>query len=477
MEQIVAKKVVRNLEKLVDITFLTFLLVSVLYGAYMMWETNQMYNQASSIAYAPYRPTQEHTYGFYELQEINPDVFGWITVFGTNIDYPLLQGRDNIKYVYANARGQTARSGAIFLDFRNNQDLSDFNNIIYGHDMTRDAMFGEIANFQETYFFESRRFGTVFNGENHYGIEFFAFLEVDAYDFEIYNPFVRDESSKRALIERLEEDAIHYRDLNLTVDDRLVVLSTCTPTFTNGRHLLVGRLMTDIPHDAFAGEALPNMFDFLGMNTSTLILFILLVFVLTVSITLLILKKQKIAKVKKGLLPEIEVVAPPKIVTSVKGDILFLVGKILLVATIIGVIFTVVFGVYFVSDSSMLPAVTEGDIVLFQRVGNHIVANDLVVVEVNGNRNVRRVVATPGDVVNISGGNLIINGRVQQEALINEDTEYFIEGVEFPLTVGYGEFFALGDSRGRARDSRIYGSYNQQEVLGSVVTIIRNNSW
>jgi len=497
MNQKTPRTFIKIIEKMVDLTVVLLLLAFLIYGGYSMWDTSRMYSFASSTAYAAYRPTREEELGFEQLQEINPDVFGWITVYGTHIDYPLLQGTDNERYVHTNARGEPAMSGAIFLDYRNNQDFTDFNNIIYGHDMARNAMFGDIANFEQEYFFESRRFGVIFTGEEYYGIEIFAFLLVDAHDFEIYNPTLIDPDIKEVFLQRLSAEAIHLRELDITTNDRIVMLSTCTPTATNGRHILVARLMDEVPEDIFDGDHIGDGTDtLLGVNPLGLATGSLLVIVVTVVITLSIKKKQKqpalltledeleaelVRETEKEYLKKKKPKKPkklkkPKKPLSLLEELLFLFGKIAMILIILAVLFTFVFGATQVNDATMAPAMREGDIVFFQRMGQDFIATDAIVVRYGGQTQVRRVVAVANDTVDITDQGLIINGLLQQELHIFEETTQFMEGITFPLVVPEGEVFVLGDSRGRSRDSRIYGTVRTDDILGSVVTVIRRRN-
>jgi len=474
MAQTSAKKFVKTIDKIVDLIAVLFLLSFLLYGGYSMWDNNQMYNRASPTAYAAYRPMREEEMGFEQLQAINPNVFGWITIFGTHIDYPLLQSDDNLRYVHTNARGEPARSGAIFLDFRNNQDFTDFNNIIYGHDMARDAMFGEIFRFEAEYFFGLHRYGMLFTGEKYYGIEFFSFLLVDAHDFEIYNPTVIDPELKEILIQRFFNEAIQYRELDVSIDDRLVVLSTCTQRITNGRHILVGRLMEEVPEDVFEGVQRGGVGALSGIDQLGLAVGSLFVIFVTVGITLFITKKKK--KKSGASEKEISLSANNRKPPTLLEEFLFLFGKIAMILTAFVLLFIFVFGAMQVNDSSMNPAMREGDIVLFQRIGTEIAVADAIVVSYDGQTQVRRVVAVEGDVVDITGQGLVINGLLQQELYIFEETTQFEEGIRFPITVSEGEIFILGDSRTRAQDSRIYGTVRVDDVLGSVVTVIRRRN-
>jgi len=493
MSQKTPRAMIKMVEKIVDLTVLLLLLAVLLYGGYSMWDTNRMYSFASSTAYAAYRPSREEELGFEQLQAINPNVFGWLTVYGTNIDYPLLQGEDNQRYVYTNARGEPAMSGAIFLDFRNNLDFTDFNNIIYGHDMARGAMFGDIANFVEEYYFDTHRFGMVFTGEEYYGLEIFALLLVDAHDFEIYNPTMTDTNIKEEFFERIFSEAIHQRDINVTTNDRIVMLSTCTPTATNGRHILLARLMDEIPEDVFTGDQAGSgtgVDTLLGLDINPLVLGIisLLMIVATVATTLSIAKKNK----NKNKKPAVSLSIEDELVAAIAKEeepknkqkkpltlleeFLFLFGKIAMISIVIALLFVFVFGVTQVNDATMAPAMQEGDLVFFQRIGQGIIATDTIVVRYDGQPKVRRVVAVAGDTVDIIEDSLIINNLLQQELNIFEETTQFVEGISFPLVVPEGEVFVLGDSRGRARDSRIYGTVRIDDILGNVVTVIRRRN-
>lgn len=479
------RKFIKRIEKTVDWVFVGFLLIVLLYSAYSWWDTNRMYQAAASSNYAMFRPSpvlvDDNELGFEELRQINPNVFGWVHIFGTHIDYPLLQTTDNYRYVYHSARGVPSRAGAIFLDFRNRRDFTDFNNIIYGHDMDRGAMFGDLARFEEEYFFDTHRFGTIFNGDRFYGIEVFAFMLIDANDGGLYNPNIILDVDKEAFFERIYDDAIQVQDdifETLTTDDRLVMLSTCTQVITNGRHVLFGRLMDEIPEDTIGGQSMTGGLDALlaGIGEFGLILGAALVVVLTAGITFFIAdarRKKKLLKEHGELVQK----ANKRRKLSIWEESLFLVGKLAMVLMVLFIFFNYAFGITNVADASMAPAMQQGDIVLFQRIAaNYVIAMDVVVVENGQGTQVRRVVAVAGDVVDINDQGLFVNGRPQSERHIYEITEYFEEGVEFPLTVPYNQVFVLGDSRTRSRDSRIYGPVSLEDVLGSVVTIFRGRN-
>jgi len=84
---------------------------------------------------------------FDALRSINPDVIGWIDVYDSDISYPIVQAQDNTKYLNRTFSGEMNRSGAIFLDHRDNSSFSSLVRV-YGHNMRDRSMFGKLADWQ-----------------------------------------------------------------------------------------------------------------------------------------------------------------------------------------------------------------------------------------------------------------------------------------------------------------------------------------
>ena len=146
------------------------------------------------------------------------------------------------------------------------------------------------------------------------------------------------------------------------------------------------------------------------------------------------------------------------------------IGAIILIGV---VLFTFVYGLHYNLDSSMDPLVRDGDIVLFYRWDKDYIVGDLAVFSIDGETQVRRVVAREGDTVDITEQGLMINGALQLERSIFQETYRWEEGVSFPLTVGADEVFVLGDAREGATDSRIYGPVNIHNTKGTAITLLR----
>ena len=247
----IGREVIRHINGIVNIAILTIVVLLVAFAGYALWDSKQIFNAADKSNYEIYKPTAENGgKSFKELQALNPEVIAWLSVYGTNIDYPVTQGADNMKYVDTNAEGLYSLSGAIFLDYQNSKDFSDFNSILYGHHMEKEKMFGEIGSFSDANIFDSHRYGNLyFDGENH-GLEFFAFINADAYDRSVFTAAVEERDRKKYL-KRLLTKARYKRAIDTTDPEHIVLLVTCSPASTNGREILVGRITDEVFDDPF----------------------------------------------------------------------------------------------------------------------------------------------------------------------------------------------------------------------------------
>ena len=150
--------------------------------------------------------------------------------------------------------------------------------------------------------------------------------------------------------------------------------------------------------------------------------------------------------------------------------------KITAIVSIAMMIFTFVYGFHYNIEPGMNPSVKDGDMILFYRWDQKYRAGDLIILTYQGHKQVRRVIATAGDTVDISEDGLIVNGALQQELNIYQKTQRYVEGTEFPLKLGEDQVFVLGDARETATDSRMYGSVNTGDILGKAITILRRRN-
>lgn len=162
---------------------------------------------------------------------------------------------------------------------------------------------------------------------------------------------------------------------------------------------------------------------------------------------------------------------------SLKEDILFLVLKLLIFLVLIAVMIFFVFGIYRCSDNMMSPAFKDGDLAICYRLQKEFQPSDTVIIEKDGETQIRRIIAKPGDSVEITADGLKINGYLQQETGIYTETLPYTEGISFPITLEENEYFVLGDNRSEAKDSRIYGAVKKEEIKGTVITLLRHRGF
>lgn len=232
----IAKKFIRAADRTLSTVFLAVLMLILLLALYVTSENRRIVANASAEVYQGYKPTADDTLSFDELVAINPDVIGWLTIDGTNIDYPLVQGSNNETYVNTSVTGEFSLSGALFLDSRNTPDFSDPVSIVYGHNMTEDMMFGGIDNYADPGYFSNHLSGTLFFGGAYYKLDIFAYFSADGHDTGVYNPLV-DESGCRVWLEHVEEIAVNRTEV-LPDSGPILLMSTCATGHTNGRDLL-----------------------------------------------------------------------------------------------------------------------------------------------------------------------------------------------------------------------------------------------
>lgn len=165
--------------------------------------------------------------GFYPLLEQNEDVVGWITIEGTQIDYPILQAEDNFFYLTRNFYHEESRAGSIYLDYRNDIRLTNERNVIvYGHRMKDGSMFQQLTKFLDKEFFETHRiiqFDTLY--ESYEG-EIFAVYNTLT-DFNYIQTDFDDDAEFADLIAQIKEKSKFDANVEVTEKDMILTLSTC----------------------------------------------------------------------------------------------------------------------------------------------------------------------------------------------------------------------------------------------------------
>ena len=243
----IAEKLLRIANRSMNLFVACLMTVLFLYGGYSLWDTWRIYHSAlpdqDLMKLKPVKGEDSNP-SLQDLQKINADVCAWLTVYDTGIDYPVVRGKDDMEYINKDVYGDFALSGAIFLQSANQPDFSDPYNLIYGHHMSNVAMFGDVVEFADEEYFATHETGTLYLPEKTCSITFFACVETDAMDSQIYGYIGEPDTTgqMQELLQYVQEHAVQYRDIGVTSQDSVIALSTCAESATNGRVVLFGKL-------------------------------------------------------------------------------------------------------------------------------------------------------------------------------------------------------------------------------------------
>ena len=170
------------------VTLMSGLLAAILiiYSGYVLYDTFSTEQKATSSAWdlLQFKPEifedGKVPLSAGDLAAINKDYRFWLTVFDTAIDYPVVQGENDLYYASHDIYHQPSLTGAIYLAAGNSPDFSDSYNVIYGHHMDSGAMFGGLDKMK------GNETGVIIAKDAIYDVEFFAVVNTDAYESKIY---------------------------------------------------------------------------------------------------------------------------------------------------------------------------------------------------------------------------------------------------------------------------------------------------
>ncbi|MBR3056724.1 MAG: class B sortase [Clostridiales bacterium] len=214
------------------------------FSGYMIYETQYVQNRAYGAQAIEYKPVvQEETVSIEAMLENIPDAVGWITVDGTHIDYPVVQGEDDLFYASRDVYRNPSLTGAIYMQYQNKQDLSESYSLLYGHHMDNGAMFGDLTKYLDAGYFNSHLSGSLVALNDVYDIEVMSVIKTDAYEKSLYGVTSLDwDGYNEQILNNSNVEVIHQNP-EITSADKFLVLSTCEGADTDGRVLLVCRLV------------------------------------------------------------------------------------------------------------------------------------------------------------------------------------------------------------------------------------------
>lgn len=181
------------------------------------------------------------------LYEQNADFFGWLSIDGTNIDYPVMYSPDRPEYYLNRAfDGSDSNSGSLFIDGACPADGNYY--LIYGHHMRNKTMFGQLPMYADKSYYEEHQtihFDTLYEQREYQVIAVFYsriyekneagvfryYEYTDLSDQEVFDEFIR----------QVKTAAIYDTGLSAEYGDELIALSTCNYHTEDGRFVVVAK--------------------------------------------------------------------------------------------------------------------------------------------------------------------------------------------------------------------------------------------
>ncbi len=163
-----------------------------------------------------------------ELKSQNSDTVGWINVNNTNVNYPFVHTSDNDFYLNHSFDKSYNEAGWLFLDFRNDTNFSDRNNIIYAHSRLDKTMFGSLSRVLKSDWYNNKDNHIIrLSLENENTLwQIFSVYTIKSETYYITTNFNSD-SEYLDFLDTIKNRSLYDFNVNLSKDDKILTLSTC----------------------------------------------------------------------------------------------------------------------------------------------------------------------------------------------------------------------------------------------------------
>lgn len=175
------------------------------------------------------------------LRQVNPDVVGWILIPDTVISYPILQGEDNDYYLKYTWDGKRYAMGSIFLEYQCSADFTDFNTLVYGHNMTNGSMFASLREYRNQEYWEKHPYVYIRSDQGVYRYEIFSSYLAKTTD-NAYGIGFPSENARIRFLDDIQKDSAITTGIEPEITDRILTLSTCSGRGKTTRWVVHARL-------------------------------------------------------------------------------------------------------------------------------------------------------------------------------------------------------------------------------------------
>lgn len=288
------------------VRIIILLMIAVLlFSGYVLWSNYRTYADVGNVydTLLQIKPdsNSDGKFGFDELKKINPDVCAWITLAGTNVNYPIVQGEHNLEYMDKDVYGDFSLAGSIFLDSRNDNAFKDNYSLVYGHNMSNHLMFGDLDLYKDKEFFETNRTATLTSETDITQMTVLAVLQIPDSSEEIFDPSLWGNDLTN-LAKYIQNNAMYIWDdamaelVENPTTTQAIALATCSDGDTGDRTVVIL-----IAHrDAESQDTLPKTGDSIFNSQSFWIIVIVISFIgLIISLMVIFKKSNKNKSSKK----------------------------------------------------------------------------------------------------------------------------------------------------------------------------------
>lgn len=190
----------------------------------------------------------ENPIDFNSLLKKNDDIYSWIYIPNTNVNYPVCRhATDDNFYLDHDIYGNYSASGTIYSQFCNSRDYTDRVTVLYGHNMADGSMFADLHRFKDKEFFDEHKYIYIYTPERKLTYEIISAFTYDdrhimnSFNFandSVFNDYLAMIKNPRSVNSNTREE------ISLDLDDKIIVLSTCLNS-GEGRYLVQGVLVSD----------------------------------------------------------------------------------------------------------------------------------------------------------------------------------------------------------------------------------------
>lgn len=189
---------------------------------------------------------------FVPLKEQNDEIYAWIKIEDTKVDYPIVQSKtDDSFYLKHSALDKKwLESGAVYTEGINNTDFSDPITVIYGHNGYKDTMFTTLHSFEKEEFFNEHPYFYIYQPNRKLTYQVIsAFKYDDRHIMNSFNFYAGDDLVNfQQMMQNPESPVRNVRenlDVKIDKNSKIVVLSTCITGQKSNRYLVCGVLVKD----------------------------------------------------------------------------------------------------------------------------------------------------------------------------------------------------------------------------------------